>query len=56
VPPLSLLPLSGGALPEAEHAEPAKHQARQRGKKETNSVALLGNHSASDISKKQLEI
>lgn len=25
VPPLSLLPLSGGALPEAEHAETAKH-------------------------------
>ncbi len=28
VPPLSLLPLSGGALP-AEHGEPAKHQSCQ---------------------------
>lgn len=35
VPPLSLLPLSGGALPEAEHAEPAKHHVNVEKRKQT---------------------
>lgn len=37
VPPLSLLPLSGGALPEAEHAETAKHHVNVEKRKQTAS-------------------